>query len=202
MTVSNYDSEAVGWSRAIRQRRNALTQRLFLGCTAALVFSPIVGWTFGMIWTLAYVAVQVAEITVFSPVNRGQPEAMGWLRTQLGHLTLFLNAFVFGALSIPLWLEGGAMGGICGTMLLCAGAIYSTINSPGSTRVLATTLAANFCYLALTPWMMHAFGADPAYTAARLAMARSASCCRLSAMRRAFSSASRAVVIRRQVLRQ
>ena len=166
MTVSNYDSEAVGWSRAIRQRRNALTQRLFLGCTAALVFSPIVGWTFGMIWTLAYVAVQVAEIAVFSPVNRGQPEAMGWLRTQLGHLTLFLNAFVFGALSIPLWLEGGAMGGICGTMLLCAGAIYSTINSPGSTRVLATTLAANFCYLALTPWMMHAFGADPAYTAA------------------------------------
>ena len=39
MTVSNYDSEAVGWSRAIRQRRNALTQRLFLGCTAALVFT-------------------------------------------------------------------------------------------------------------------------------------------------------------------
>jgi signal transduction histidine kinase/AmiR/NasT family two-component response regulator len=64
------------------------------------------------------------------------------------------------------------MGGICASMLLSAGAIYSMINAPRSTSVLVLTVTPQFLYLAATPFFMAAFGASPAFlTAASIAVA-------------------------------
>ncbi|RZJ90571.1 MAG: hybrid sensor histidine kinase/response regulator, partial [Brevundimonas sp.] len=154
------------WAAAIRQRRRSLMQRLGMGAAAALVFSPLLGWTFGVVWLLGYVVVQLADLRVFAPIYSGQTNQMGRVRTVLGCVMLFANATFFGSLSIPLWLMGGPLGGVCAGLLISAGAIYSTINAPGSKLVLFCAAAPQFMYLASMPFFMAAMGADTTYVTA------------------------------------
>jgi signal transduction histidine kinase/AmiR/NasT family two-component response regulator len=63
------------------------------------------------------------------------------------------------------------MAGICATLLLSAGAIYSMINAPRSTRVLVLTAVPQFLYLGSVPVFMAMFGASTAFvTAAAVAV--------------------------------
>lgn len=154
------------WAAAIRQRRKALMQRLGMGTAAALVFSPLLGWTFGVLWLLGYVAVQFLDLLIFEPIYSGKTNRMGRVRTFIGCAMLFANATFFGSLSIPLWILGGALGGVCAALLITAGAIYSTINAPGSRLVLFCAAAPQLFYLSSMPFFMAAFGADPTYITA------------------------------------
>ncbi|RZJ82657.1 MAG: hybrid sensor histidine kinase/response regulator, partial [Brevundimonas sp.] len=140
------------WAAAIRQRRKALVQRLGMGAAAALVYAPLMGWAFGVCWLLAYVAVQVIDLRIFAPIYAGTTNKMSRVRTAFGCVMLFSNAAFFGSLSIPLWLIGGPLGGVCAGLMLTAGAIYSTINAPGSRLVLACSASPQFAYLAATPF--------------------------------------------------
>jgi signal transduction histidine kinase len=92
-------------------------------------------------------------------------------RRVAGWLMLSVNAAYFGSLSVPLWLMGGPMGGICSVMLLSAGAIYAVINAPRSTSVMLMTASIQFLYLAATPVFMAMHGATPGFvTAAAIAV--------------------------------
>lgn len=154
------------WAVAIRQRRKALLQRLGMGAASAMIFSPILGWNFGVIWVAGYFLIQLLDLWVFAPINSGQTERMGPARTVLAGAMLIANAGYFGSLSIPLWLTGGPMGGICAAMLLSAGAIYAVINSPRSTTVMMLTGSVQFAYLAATPVFMALNGATTPMVAA------------------------------------
>ena len=159
------------WAGAIRQRRKALLQRLGMAAACALVFSPLLGWSVSAAWVLGYFAVQVVDLWVFGPVNDGKTERLRGIRRFAGYAMLTINAGYFGSLAIPLWMAGGAMGGICASMLLSAGAIYSMINAPRSMSVLVLTVTPQFLYLASTPFFMAAHGASPAFvTAAAVAV--------------------------------
>ncbi|MDP3406147.1 MAG: ATP-binding protein [Brevundimonas sp.] len=160
------------WIPAIRRRRRALLQRLGMGAATAMVFSPLFGWTFTALWVTAYFLIQVLELVIFAPVNRGDVERMPPGRSAAGVVFLFLNAAAFGSLSIPLWLTGGPMGGVCAAVLSASGAIYGVINSPRSRTVLAITITPHFLYMAATPFWMSWYGAPTGFvTAAAVAFA-------------------------------
>jgi len=174
MAIAKVDMPAAAldsWAGAIRQRRKALLQRLGMAAACALVFSPLLGWPLSAAWTLGYFAVQVVDLWVFGPVNDGKTERLRGVRRVAGYVILSINSGYFGSLAIPLWMVGGAMGGICAAMLLSAGAIYSMINAPRSMSVLVLTVTPQFLYLVSTPFFMAMHGASPAFvTAAAIAV--------------------------------
>jgi signal transduction histidine kinase/ActR/RegA family two-component response regulator len=159
------------WAGAIRQRRTALLQRLGMAAACALVFSPLIGWDLSVAWVLGYFLVQLLDLWAFAPVIGGRTEKLTGFRAVAGGILLTINAGYFGSLSIPLWLVGGPMGGICASMLLSAGAIYSMINAPRSTQVLVLTVTPQFLYLTSIPFFMALFGASTGFvTAAAIAV--------------------------------
>ena len=158
-----YADQSSAWAYAARQRRRALLQRLGLGSACALVFGPILGWPFASVWVAGYFLIQALELWAFAPINGGRTERMSPPRTVAGGLVLFINAAYFGSLSIPLWLIGGAMGGICAAIMLASGAIYSTVNAPRSRAAMGLTVIPQFAYLAMTPFFMHAYGASSTF---------------------------------------
>lgn len=172
-------SEAPGnWAAAVRQRRKALLQRLGMGAASALIFSPLIGWDVSIAWVLGYFVVQILDLWAFAPINSGQTERLKGFRRVAGGVMLMANAAYFGSLSIPLWIVGGPMGGICASMLLSAGAIYAVINATRSRAVLALTVAPQFLYLAGTPIFMALYGASPGFvTAASIAVGVFAAYC-------------------------
>ena len=159
------------WAGAIRQRRKALLQRLGMASASALIFSPLLGWSLSFAWVIGYFTVQMLDLWVFAPIVSGKTEQLRGLRRVAGWVMLSLNAAYFGSLSLPLWLIGGPMGGICAVMLLSAGSIYAVINAPRSTSVMLMTASIQFLYLAATPVFMAMHGATPGFvTAAAIAV--------------------------------
>ena len=170
-TQARTSATAGDWASAIRQRRKALLQRLGMGAASALIFSPMLGWPLSVGWVIGYFIVQGLDVWVFSPVNSGRTDELKGMRKVAGWLMLLLNAAYFGSLSIPMWLLGGPMGGICAAMLLSAGAIYSVINAPRSRAVMLMTASVQFLYLASTPVFMAIYGASTGFvTAAAIAV--------------------------------
>ncbi|MEJ6790327.1 ATP-binding protein [Brevundimonas sp. BR2-1] len=177
MAIAKVGTQAHGaahegdWATAIRQRRKALLQRLGMGAATAMIFSPLLGWPLSVAWVLGYFTIQALDVWVFSPINSGRAEQLTGLRWVAGWMMLTANAGFFGSLSIPMWLLGGPMGGICAVMLLSAGAIYSVINAPRSTSVMLMTASVQFLYLAATPVFMAIYGASTGFvTAAAIAV--------------------------------
>ncbi|MGZ9098436.1 MAG: ATP-binding protein [Brevundimonas sp.] len=159
------------WAIAIRQRRKALLQRLGMGAACGLIFSPVLGWSLSIGWVLGYFVVQLMDLSVFAPINSGKANHLTGVRRVAGWVMLTLNAGYFGSLAIPLWMIGGPMGGICASMVLSAGAIYSVINAPRSISVMLLTASIQFVYLAATPIFMAIYGASTGYvTAAAIAV--------------------------------
>jgi signal transduction histidine kinase len=158
-TAATNDDASAAWNGAIQQRRKSLLQRMCMGAASALVFSPVIGWEFSIAWVIGYFIAQGLEVWTFAPVNGGRVKRLERPRALLGDIVLFVNASYFGSLTIPLWLIGGPMAGICASLLLSAGAIYSMINAPRSTRVLVLTVLPQFLYLGSVPLFMASFGA-------------------------------------------
>ncbi|HWQ85814.1 HAMP domain-containing sensor histidine kinase, partial [Brevundimonas sp.] len=177
MAIAKIDSQAShpagadDWAAAIRQRRKALLQRLGMAAASALIFSPLLGWPLSVGWVIGYFLVQGLDVWIFSPINSGRANRLTGFRKIAGWIMLIANAGYFGSLSVPMWLMGGPMGGICAAMLLSAGAIYSVINAPRSTSVMLMTASVQFIYLAATPVFMAVYGASTGFvTAAAIAV--------------------------------
>lgn len=171
MTAGAPAVAASDWAVAIRQRRTALLQRLGVASASALIVSPLLGWSLSFAWVIGYFLVQVLDLWVFAPIVNGKTEQLRGFRRVVGWFALLLNAAYFGSLSVPLWLIGGAMGGVCAVMLLSAASIYAVINAPRSTSVMLTTASIQFLYLAATPVFMAIHEAPTGFvTAAAIAV--------------------------------
>ena len=127
-----------------------------------MVFSPILGGTFSMGWLLGYFAIQGLDLWTFRPITEGQSGRLNGARRVLGWLTLAVNSSYYGSLTIPLWLVGGPMGGVCAVIMLTGAATYSIINSPRSIAVLTLTSLPQSIYMILTPVFMYIYGASSA----------------------------------------
>lgn len=148
------------WTAAIRQRRKALAQRLGIATITAMVFSPVLGGTFSLGWLLGYFAIQALDLWTFRLVTKGNAQRLTGARRGLGWLTLAINSSYYGSLTVPLWLVGGPMGGICAVIMLTGAATYSIINSPRSIAVLTLTSLPQSIYMILTPVFMYIYGAS------------------------------------------
>lgn len=171
IAAANLSAEATvadssDWAGAIRQRRKALLQRLGMASASALIFSPLLGWSLSSAWVIGYFIIQLLDVWVFAPIVSGKTDRLNGARRVAGWIMLSLNAAYFGSLSVPLWLIGGTMGGICAVMLLSAGSIYAVINAPRSTSVMLMTATIQFLYLAATPVFMAIHGATPGFVTA------------------------------------
>jgi len=166
MPAASTGADSGDWASAIRQRRKALLQRLGMASASALIFSPLLGWSLSFAWVIGYFFVQLLDLWAFGPVVSGKTEQLHGVRRVAGWSILTLNAAYFGSLSVPLWLIGGPMGGICAVMLLSAGSIYAVINAPRSTSVMLMTASVQFLYLAATPVFMAVHGATPGFVTA------------------------------------
>jgi len=195
MAAAAFDARSGAWASAIRQRRKALLQRLGMAAASALIFSPLLGWSLSITWVIGYFIIQLLDLWVFAPINSGRAERLTGARHIAGWTLLVMNAGYFGSLSIPMWLIGGPMGGICAVMLLSAGAIYSVVNAPRSISVMLTTASFQFLYLATTPIFMASYGASTGFvTAAAIAVGVYITYClstwqRMNEARRAESAA-------------
>lgn len=171
VSAANITPATDPWVIAILQRRKALLQRLGMAAASALVFSPLIGWDVSVGWVLGYFLIQALDLWTFAPIVSGRARKLTGARAVLGDILLVSNASYFGSLSIPLWIVGGPMGGVCAAMLLSAGAIYSMINAPRSKRVLVLTVAPQFLYLTSIPFFMAMFGGSTGFvTAAAIAV--------------------------------
>jgi len=153
------DTAASGWTVAARHRRGTLLQRVGLGAAVALVVTPMMGWQVCLGWAVAYGLMQFLELLAFAPVNRGDPREMPMWRKAVGCLTLFISASLFGGLSIPMWLIGGPLGGVCAALMLPALMLFSMLNSPRSKAILVSTLTPPMLYLLSVPFFAASFGA-------------------------------------------
>ncbi|CAN5248281.1 hypothetical protein BH09PSE1_BH09PSE1_26830 [soil metagenome] len=168
MSEVTIQTTAAGWAPAVLQRRKALVQRMGMGAATALIFTPILGWTVSTTWVVVYFAVQLIDAMIFAPITRDAVGRMPLWRMALGGAILFLNAASFGSLSLILWVTGGAMGGVCASIVLASGAIYAVVNSPRSMQVLVLTITPQFLYLLTTPVFMMMHGAAPSFVTACL----------------------------------
>jgi two-component system, sensor histidine kinase len=153
------DTAASGWTVAARHRRGTLLQRVGLGAAVALVVTPMMGWQVCLAWATAYGLMQFLELLAFAPVNRGDAGEMPMWRKAVGCLTLFVSASLFGGLSIPMWLIGGPLGGVCAALMLPALMLFAMLNSPRSKAILVATLTPPMLYLLSVPFFAASFGA-------------------------------------------
>ena len=159
-TATSSPATTSDWSAAIRQRRKALPARLGIAAITAMVFAPLLGSVFSLAWLAGYFAVQALDLWTFRPMLTGRVPKLTGARRAFGWATLVVNSCYYGSLTIPLWLVGGPMGGVCAVIMLTGSATYSIINSPRSLWVLALTIGPQSAYMILTPVFMYVYGAS------------------------------------------
>lgn len=160
-----YSSETA-WPGAVRERHRSLQQRISLVCSCSLIFTPVLGWPVTMSWAAAYALVQVLEVSLFWPVTRHGRNTLPAWRLGLGSAAISLNAASASALAAPLWIQGGAMGGVCAAIIISIAAVYAITNSPSSPLVLVLTLTPQLIYLATIPLAMTLLGAEAPFVLA------------------------------------
>ncbi len=155
------DTVASGWTVAARHRRSTMPQRLGLAIAVALVVTPMMGWRICLAWLLVYGVMQWLEMLAFAPSKEGGPieELPSW-RKVVACVILFTSTSVFGALSIPMWLIGGPLGGVGAALMLPGLMLFSMVNAPRSRAILVATLTPPMLYLLASPFFVASFGAS------------------------------------------
>ncbi|MBS0295418.1 MAG: response regulator [Proteobacteria bacterium] len=156
-------SRSSGLVAAVRMRRSQLLQRSVMACLVAVVASQVLTTGIAGVWIVTYLLAQLPELWAFDPLATGKADHQPAWRNALGFASIMLNASAFGALSIPLWLLGGAFGGACASLLNCAALINVVVGTPGSRGAAICAMLPQAVYLALTPWFMAYFGAPGSY---------------------------------------
>ncbi len=169
---------ASSWKHAIGLRQNTLVQRLGLATAAAIVLSPLLGWSYCVGWILVYFALQGFDYVLLQPFAADTDRPVPAWRATAGSLSLAANAAFYGALVLPLWLKAGLVGGIGAIMMLSAAALHNTLNASRSGRMLVLTVFPHLLWLMATPAFMIRLGALPnLVTATVAALAVFSYCC-------------------------
>jgi signal transduction histidine kinase/AmiR/NasT family two-component response regulator len=145
---------------AIVSRRANLLVRATAGALVALIGSRLVGWSFAAPWAGAFFATLALDVWLWRPYPAA--DLPRW-RKAVGLLAIGANATTFGAVTLPLWRTGDAVGGLCAVFLVTAAALNAVLVSRRSMTILAFALAPNFAYMAASVSFAGAFAALPAF---------------------------------------
>ncbi|MBX7249644.1 MAG: response regulator [Caulobacteraceae bacterium] len=130
------------------------------GGIIALALGNLIGWELSLSWIAAYAVAQAIEIGAFQPLLSGARERLPAWRAAFGYLAFFLSGAVFGSVSVPLWLLGGAFGGVMAVLLLSASIVSVVVGSHRSRLAMGLTVTPHCVYLAATPFLMNVLGAS------------------------------------------
>lgn len=165
---ARYEPGDDGFLIAVRARRRHAGSRMLMAGVVALVFSNLVGTTIVLAWLAAYAASNALEWLAYRPALAEGGRLPPW-RKALCCLALAVSGSLFGSLSFPLWMMGGALGGVAGSFLLSAAVLNTVANTPGSRlAVLCISGPHGACMLAI-PWFVGYFGGSQAFMEACLA---------------------------------
>ncbi|WP_404416490.1 ATP-binding protein [Brevundimonas vesicularis] len=147
------------WTAAVRQRSDAALHRLVASAAVALVVTPMVGVGFTIGWATLYLAVQLIEAWVYRPILKGRTELSSGRK--LAILTMVaLNATVFSGLSLVIWRVGGAVGGVCASLMLAGCMLTAMLNASRCQAVMIAGLTPQIGFLMATPFFVYALGAS------------------------------------------
>jgi signal transduction histidine kinase/CheY-like chemotaxis protein len=150
-------------------RAGQVRPKIALALLIALVFNPFTGVAFAVVWWLAYVLSQLAEVRIFAPESL---EERLESRTGYAQLVVMVAAsnVLFSAFGVVEILRGGPWGALSGALLI-TGAIVNALTTTASSRALffAGLTPQMLCFICL-PYIALTHGAGP-LTAAQLAFA-------------------------------
>lgn len=162
------DREHEGFVGALRARRRQAGSRLLLAGVVAMVMSNLVGPPIAIGWLAAYAVITGLDWLLVERATR-TGERMSTPRKALACLFLALSSAIFGALSIPLWMMGGPLGGVVAAFLLSASVLNVVSTTPGSRLALACSSAPHCLLMFSVPGFVAFFGGGQAYSEATLA---------------------------------
>ena len=145
---------------AVRRRRRNLLIRMGVAVVGVLVFAPVIGGEIALAWIAAYFLVQLMDALACAPISSGRSETLPRWRKILACAAIAGSTVVYGFFSVPLWSVGGLAGGVCAVLILAGGVMNALMVSGRSALMLGLYLTPLFLYLALTPLLMLAEGAE------------------------------------------
>ena len=119
--------------QAMTSRAGQWRTRVGIGVVAALVFFPLTGAVFAVVWAMAYGMMQAFEA-------RFQPDGAWAKRLSDEHYAhaavalLFVNNLLFGLFGAVEILSGSPIGLACGALLLGGAILNGVTVSPGADR--------------------------------------------------------------------
>lgn len=135
----------------IAARRSQARMRAGLAVGLTLGFGTITGWPWALVWLALYGGLQAVEYFL---LDRRTPPT--WAAIAL----LVTNGVVFGAFAAAGPLRDGAFGLACWICLLCGGQLNSALTSQKSRLAFLAASSPFAVYLATTPFVALALGAQ------------------------------------------
>ena len=133
--------------------------RFRVGVAFAMVagFGATVGWTFAVLWLVAYSALQALEHLLTS---RREPPTWGAL------CLLSINSIVFGGYGAMGPIEDGSWGLACAVALMCGAMLNVALTSQKSMKAFVASIWPFALYLAAAPFAALALGAEARHAVA------------------------------------
>lgn len=136
--------------QAMTNRAGQWRTRVGIGMAVALIFFPLTGVAFALVWAVAYGLMQAFEAR-FQP---GGPWAKRLGDERYAHAAvamLFVNNLLFGLFGAVEILSGTPVGLACGALLLGGAILNGVTVSPGSKRMMLAAVTPQLVYAALLP---------------------------------------------------
>lgn len=156
-------AEHGGIASAVRTRRETLFQRVTSAVLLCMMTSRLMGWELALFWLAGYMLAVGLELIVWAPVNHRRTDRLPAWRTGLGLITVAISSASYGVISVPLWQQGGAIGGVCAALVLSAALINIVVTTPGSASMLTFAVAPQFAYMAASVGFAHGYALTPAF---------------------------------------
>jgi signal transduction histidine kinase len=137
-------------SQAMTNRASQWRTRVGIGAAVALVFFPLTGPVFALIWAVAYGLMQAFE-TRLRPGGQWAKRLSDEHYAHAAVALLFVNNLLFGLFGAVEILSGSMMGVACGALLLGGAILNGVTVSPGSRRMMLAAVTPQLFYAALLP---------------------------------------------------
>ena len=150
--------------QAMTNRAGQWRTRVGIGVAIALIFFPLTGAGFALVWAVAYGLMQVVEAK-FQPGGAWAERFSDEHYAHAAVALLFVNNLLFGLFGAVEMLSGSVMGLAYGALLLGGSILNGVTVSPGSKRMMLAAVTPHLLYAALLPVATLSQGLSLAQTA-------------------------------------
>ena len=150
------ESPASALARVVVARRDQLAFRVGLAVASAGGSLVVIGWRITLVWTAAYVAVQVGEQRAFRDVSTAADLTPGRNRAVLAAISA--GTFVFGAIGLLMAWFAGPWGLVCASLVWSGMIVNGAMVNSGSRPALLASITPTGLYFLSAPLFSLAAG--------------------------------------------